>query len=429
MTRTAAAVALAALVGAGCADRGADGGASGRGAGWEGETTVENGVTVVRNTGRGAWARDTVVARQEWTIGEIEGAPEYLFGAITGVAEDRQGRLYVTDRLAGNVRVYGTDGRHLLTIGREGEGPGEFAWPTAPTPTGDGRLIVRDTRRISVFAAAAAAGDGDVPDRFVESWTGPVYGSSHARASPVTEDGTYLYPYQLLRVDSPPRHFFLRFRDGVEQPDTLHVPPYAGSVATSSAFYMVSAGTGRMVPGLSRAPFAPAPAWTATPAGTVVGGDGSRYELIETGLAGDTLRRIVRVDPAPAIPAGERRDSTAALRARIDSLPVPLADVRNVSDDVRAGRVPTEYPPYLAVHAATDGRIWVRRWPRRAGESIYDVFERDGVFLGTVTAGEDLAAEPPPWFTGDTITGVVIDAETDVGRVVRFRIDPPGTGM
>jgi hypothetical protein len=42
----------------------------------------------------------------------------------------------------GNVRAFDARGRHLLTFGRRGNGPGEFVWPPAVTHDGESTIYV-----------------------------------------------------------------------------------------------------------------------------------------------------------------------------------------------------------------------------------------------------------------------------------------------
>ncbi len=65
-------------------------------------------------------------------IGELEGEDEnYNLHQIREVEKDKDGNYYILD--AGNKRVqkYGPDGKYLLTIGGEGQGPGEFMSPVS----------------------------------------------------------------------------------------------------------------------------------------------------------------------------------------------------------------------------------------------------------------------------------------------------------
>lgn len=62
-----------------------------------------------------------------------------------GLAIDRgRGVLYVVDTDAHTVYIYGTDGKRRGAIGRRGEGPGEFYYPTYAAVDKDGNVYVTD---------------------------------------------------------------------------------------------------------------------------------------------------------------------------------------------------------------------------------------------------------------------------------------------
>lgn len=96
-----------------------------------------------------------------------QGAPQRVIGAgllkrPTGLARDaRQGRLYVADTYAHDIKVFDDGGALLQVIGRRGEGDGEFNFPTHLAFAAD-ELYVTDTlnNRIQVFGA-----DGQVLQR------------------------------------------------------------------------------------------------------------------------------------------------------------------------------------------------------------------------------------------------------------------------
>lgn len=60
-------------------------------------------------------------------VGEQDGAPEYLFDDIRSVRLIGQGGVAVADRGSNSVRVYDEAGVVTATMGRPGEGPGEFS--------------------------------------------------------------------------------------------------------------------------------------------------------------------------------------------------------------------------------------------------------------------------------------------------------------
>ncbi|MDH5466710.1 MAG: 6-bladed beta-propeller, partial [Candidatus Aminicenantes bacterium] len=67
-----------------------------------------------------------IVFTEELSIGEVEGDENYLFGQNIFFNTDEDGNFYVSDLNNHRILKYDADGKHLLTIGREGQGPGEF---------------------------------------------------------------------------------------------------------------------------------------------------------------------------------------------------------------------------------------------------------------------------------------------------------------
>ena len=84
----------------------------------------------------------------ELAIGAVlDGDPPYLFDKVDALARDATGLLYVADSGSRTVRVFDHRGKHVVSIGGRGEGPGEFRLPLlcglAFDP--DGRLWVNQT--------------------------------------------------------------------------------------------------------------------------------------------------------------------------------------------------------------------------------------------------------------------------------------------
>ena len=365
-----------------------------------------------------------VVAARIGSTGLGDANDEYIFGEVTSVAADRDGRIYVADRISPSVRVFGADGEFMAWIGREGEGPGEFTWPVDILPADDGRLFVRG-QRITTFAA----GDGSKhPDLVVGTWRIPPYANSSSWRARLV-DGFYYYPHYSSRRDEPVDYFYMKYGPEGLTGDTARVPGVGNLSRQFTAFYMVSQGTGRMVDGLNIAPFAPRADWDMTGRGTIVVGDGETYELREFDQNGRLLRTIAGPErERRPVPRAERADSMRALEARIDSLPVPLEDVLHVAPEILRGEIPDSLPAFIGVHVGASDRIWVERWPLEGmGSSrYYDVLEYDGRYAGTVVVPAPLMSNPPPFFGEEIIVGVVRDPVTDVQSVVVFGFRVPG---
>lgn len=121
--------------------------------------TIENvkGVTYVRNPKQGLWdsaGKAKIRLVQEIQIGKLDGQEEFLFVYISDATVTGKGDIYVADRQLNEVRKFDREGRYLLTIGRKGQGPGEFQSIRTLSVNKQNDLFVYDNMlgRISIFS-------------------------------------------------------------------------------------------------------------------------------------------------------------------------------------------------------------------------------------------------------------------------------------
>lgn len=95
-----------------------------------------------------------IVFEEDLSIGEIEGDENYMFGSHIVFNTDQDGNFYVTDFDNYRIQKYDPEGKYLLSIGREGQGPGEFRNLSVVRFDKDNNLYVTDgiNRRISFFS-------------------------------------------------------------------------------------------------------------------------------------------------------------------------------------------------------------------------------------------------------------------------------------
>jgi hypothetical protein len=93
-----------------------------------GQRTIEepDGVTVVKNPLEPLNPEMQIIFEEDLTIGVEEGDENYMFGSQVFVNTDDEGNIYVTDWDRKTVRKYDSNGNFLQSIGRLGQGPGEF---------------------------------------------------------------------------------------------------------------------------------------------------------------------------------------------------------------------------------------------------------------------------------------------------------------
>jgi hypothetical protein len=96
---------------------------------WKGTIVKEGDVTVVRNPKEPLYKMPILELREDLALGGPEAQGDDVFGQISDVVVDEAGSLYVLDRRNDHVKVFDASGKYLRTIGRRGQGPGEFEGP------------------------------------------------------------------------------------------------------------------------------------------------------------------------------------------------------------------------------------------------------------------------------------------------------------
>ena len=97
----------------------------------------------VMNPAEPARSVDELQVEEIWRCGEDEEG--ILFGLISDVVTDDSGNLYVLDSQMNEVKVLSPEGDLLRTIGRKGEGPGEFSNGFSLAILPDGSIGVAQT--------------------------------------------------------------------------------------------------------------------------------------------------------------------------------------------------------------------------------------------------------------------------------------------
>jgi hypothetical protein len=119
---------------------------------WAGEVETVDGVAHVRNSAAPAEDERILEPERLWSFGGESGEDDILIGAITKSLIDDDGNTYFLDSQISQVIVYDSDGHFVRTIGRSGEGPGEFQTPIGMCFLPGGRLGVVQMMPVRVVA-------------------------------------------------------------------------------------------------------------------------------------------------------------------------------------------------------------------------------------------------------------------------------------
>ena len=98
--------------------------------------------------------RKKIVFEEDLSIGVVEGDENYMFGGMICFNTDGEGNFYVSDKDALRIQKYSPEGEYLLSIGRKGQGPGEFQSLSVARFDKDENLYICDVtgRKISFFS-------------------------------------------------------------------------------------------------------------------------------------------------------------------------------------------------------------------------------------------------------------------------------------
>ena len=318
-------------------------------------------------------------------IGSVDGPPEYTLNRVRGLVADDRDRVFVLDQGDQVVRRYDPEGRHELTFGGAGEGPGEFSVPLALAVAGDSVVAYDQVlQRLTYFGP-----DGEVL-RTVPVGINPV-GEGIAQALHRTARGWVFVMATGCRFPRPedprPRWRLLLVEDEGE-PDVI-----ADEVARDQ---MAVYGE----PGCTSLPALAGPSYSVAfdGEGRMYRGDGERYEIRVTELGGEgepaqgsvVVRVVGRearpLELSPGRVEGYERESLES--GGLPSNPHLADRVREVWDSVG---YPAHWPYFDELHLDRRGFLWVGRPAVEPGAPRdWDVFSPEGEYLGTLELPGDL---------------------------------------
>jgi hypothetical protein len=347
---------------------------------WKGKVLTEDGVRVVVNPAEPIYGQIKLDLGEELRIGK-EGDEQSQFFRVRDVGADARGNIYVLDTRNFRVQVFDPSGKYLRTIGRNGQGPGEFEMPSILRLGGNpGNIYVLDRfRRVSLFDAQGIylrSVSIDGATTFFEPAAGTgVYALINTGSD---EDLTSYHALCLVSGEGKTQKILAQF------PYTIHMERRDG------ATFSVSTG---MELALHFAKLDDA---------SLVYGYSKNYELVVIDPDGKKLL-VIRKD-------GPRPEFSAAEKVEFGGFAVP------------------EFRPYFfGLLTDTDGRIYVHRntstkikrnyGPVGTEDKQVDVFSREGRFLFRT-------ALPPNTrlIKGDLIYTYVVDEDQGLEYVQRFRI-------
>jgi hypothetical protein len=319
--------ALAAMLSVSCGKHGAQ---------WKGTIVEENGVTIAKNPKEPMFNGEVLTLAEELALGGEGAGQEYTFSEVRDIAVDEAEKIYVLDSKESQVKVFGPDGKYLMTMGKKGEGPGEMDRPRALSLNSRELMVLGLNRRLSFFSL-----DGE-PRRSLstkEIWA--LYAEMDSQGDIVITEGLVAMDsvtYRIKKFDG--RMNFLRELASSPAPNSL---------------------TGFD-------PFMPIHYWLIDRHDNVIYGYPERYEIQVLSPQGKLLKKICRdYDPVAVSEKEkeeEKEDAPAELKFSFSKY----------------------HSAYSRFTVDDEDRLFVRTWerPENGDTYFYDVFDPQGRYLAKI---------------------------------------------
>ena len=362
-----------------------------------------------------AWEFDEV-----WRAGGLH-APDWAQFTRSGqVAFDGSGNLYVVDGEAHHIVKVGLDGSHITTVGREGDGPGEFQWITDVIVWPDGSFAVNDGRAngLQLFQANGrfermvrwrpATGQLEMPSLLRSMRAGPRPGILYVQGEDARVGRMFSAVAELMGTEPQEQAADERMIEAFE---------LVGDVATGEVVLEAwrpprpesenaeidLEDFASMMGTFAEAPlFEPVLRWDVLPGGAIAYADSSTYtiRIVRDGVVLNTLTRPI--EPQPVTDDIESMAREEMLRVADEELSgespeVAGIDISAVQREARAAMREvfenmTFYPeiPVIAeIRTTPDGFVWVHRQDPvlEDNDGLIDVFDPAGSYVGTFPRG------------------------------------------
>lgn len=338
---------------------------------WKGSIETVDGVQIVRNPKAPMYPEGALELREDLSIGVAEGAEEYMFIRLRGLAVDNQGAIYALDQRKPRIDVFSDAGTHLRSIGRKGQGPGEFQNPFFISLSPAEELMVGEMGRFSYFDRSGIflrSRDNSVqPFAFVKFLAnGDVVGT------------------RMVMEEKNPRYEVVLSGPELEAKSVLAF----SRMPDPSVKYNLFGNVIR---------------WDISGGKEIVcGSEGESYRLDLFDAAGRVVRRIYKdYDPVPVTDLDvDRQMKRHGFQSR---------------DEVS---FPSYLPPIWWIYADEDGRIYVSTWQKdpSSGISLFNIFDPEGRYL----CDSRIPGEPIVFKNGK-LYAIVEDAD-GIQYIKRYRL-------
>ncbi len=329
---------------------------------WKGKIEKEKGITVIKNPREPLYGEIKFELEEDLSIGNQKDA-NYLFYKITDIQVSKNGDIYISD--SGNYRVqcFDKNGNYLLTIGRKGQGPGEFNHPFELQIEGEtGNIYVNDDlRKIKIFDKEGNYINKDIiledmlSDFYLDSDRN-IWGKFSSPASHSIKKVNHEGKVVQELAESP-----FMFTKKILSKETVGNRGYAEGLFITHGYehdsYISKIDNQTFIYGYSK-----------------------EYELNIFDKEGNILIKIKKDEPYKKFTKEEKSRIEHRIKVGLISDGYPYRGI--------SLRFPKHMPFFYSIFTDCRGRIYVRQNTRKRGENVervYDIFSKEGYYLYRAT--------------------------------------------
>lgn len=363
---------------------------------WKGKIEIEDGVKVIKNPGEPLYGEITFELEEDLSIGR-EGDENYIFYGLVTATADSEDNIFVLDMENCRIQKYDKNGEYLQTIGRQGQGPGEFQMPQFIRPyihlDSDDTLYVLEGGRIHAF---------DRKGNFMKVIT---LRMNISFPFGIADEGNIL-----AKITSRKQEKFTR--------DIVFIRSEDKRIKTIASYPVHEAPRirGKILLGN---PYAPRLIFCPLSKGRGIYGYSQEYRLFIINSSGETEHMIEKDDSKLSI---TKKEKNMLVDRYIERQRLRKKRTILSKSEVERGYVfPKNKPFYTRIFSDDKDRIYVLRFKSPFDEEkskIYDLFNKEGYYLYKVT----IPSIPIFAIKNGRIYSVRFDKDTEVARIIRYKI-------
>ena len=346
-----------------------------------------------------------ILLRPELALDDQSMPKGVIFESPFDIEEDPRGNVYVLDYRANNIKIFSSEGKFINTIGRQGQGPGEFNGPFFLAVTKD-RIYVWDfrNRRICVLTH-----DGE----FIISKEIPKIRERIQNIKPLP-NGDVIVEKEIT------------YYEDLGRPQECKIELYSADLEYKKTIYSKNIWRTRYIkkPGLRNIPqpYPPLVYWDVSPRGQIVLGYSEKYEIEIYDSQGSKISSFTQsYEPVKLAKA----DKDAFFK-NIVSFSSDGQRKRGAPDFiVKNTKFPDHKPAFQGLLVDSEGNILVCPYREKRTENYrcFDSFDPDGKFIGHV---QIVGEANLPWHNSCIVDhsfwAIEMNRDESQVKIVRYQI-------